>query len=456
MKQKFNWYFPTSEEEINVIWKNGLLTVDANVLLDLYRYHDSTRNALIGSLKNFDGRLWLSNQASEEFIRNRSNVIVSSEKTFKQAKDEVEKLKGNFESTITQLKGNRIIPAEVADRLIDAINPAIDDALAKISNSKSSYPKYLQEDPILDELTKMFENSVGDKFTEEELPKIIQEAEERKKKKTPPGYLDDEKDGDRPYGDFFLWRQILLKSKNEGKPIIFVTSERKDDWWEKISGKTIGPRPELLREASEFGGQRILIYQTDRFLEFSSQRSGSELDSNAVDEIRAVDLLRSDTEHAVEVVEQKIIDATEFLQEGILVVNLQRPVKNLTGSGYFEPYMHNAPAMTVTLTSAPDELGQYKLRAGTGTNYDFNLHIISGGQLLPVGRYTLKYKATCDVPKTNSTTISKLAGIVGIPSEKLLEVLNSAGIDVTDENEEISDTEKLRLLQYLRSQHSHD
>ena len=455
MKKEFSWYFPISEVEIDSIWKKGLLTVDANVLLDLYRYHESTRNSLINSLKEFKGRLWLSNQAAEEFIRNRSKVIVSSEKTFKQAKDEVEKLKGNFESTVTQLKGNRIIPVEVADSLIDAINPAIDNALAEITKSKSNYPTYLKEDPILDELTQMFEDSVGDGFPEDDLPKLLEEAEKRKKNKTPPGYMDEDKDGERPYGDFFLWRQILLNSKNKNTPIIFVTSERKEDWWEKISGKTIGPRPELLREACEFSEQRILIYQTDRFLEFSSQHSGSELDSNAVDEIRAVDLLRSDTEHAVEVVEQKIIEGTETLQEGTLILNLQRPVKNLTGSGYFDPYMHYTPTMTVALTSAPEELGTYKLRAGAGTNYDFNLHVISGGHgdLLPVGQYTLKYKAICETQESNSTTIKALSRVIGTPSDELLEKIRLAGIDASDELYELSGAEKMQLLQYLRNEH---
>lgn len=456
MKKEFGWYFKASEAEIDSVWKEGLLTVDANVLLDLYRYHENTRNALINSLKQFGGRLWLSNQAAEEFFRNRSKVIVSSEKTFKQAKDEVEKLKGNFESTISQLKGNRIIPAEVADSLIESVQPAIDSALDKISVSKSSYPQYLQEDPILSQLVEMFDDSVGEEFTEDELSKLNEEAELRKKNKTPPGYMDEDKDGDRPYGDFFLWRQILLKSKDKGVPIIFVTSERKEDWWEKISGKTIGPRPELLKEADEFTDKRILIYQTDRFLEFSSRYSGSELDSNAVDEIRAVDLLRSDIDHAVEIVEQKVLDGTEFHQEGVLIINLRRPVKNLTGSGYFDPYLSDTPTMTVALASAPEGLGKYKLRAGTGTNYDFNLHVISGefDQLLPIGQYTLKYKAKCRNPK--HTTVQKLANDVGAPTERLLEQLNMAGIEVSDEFDEISSLQKMQLLDYLRDKYGHD
>lgn len=451
MKKQFSWYFPISDDEIDFIWAHAILTVDANVLLDLYRYHESTRNSLISSLKEFDGRLWLSNQAAEEFIRNRNKVIVSSEKTFKQAKDGVEKIKGDFETTIAQLKGNRIIPAEIADNLFAIINPAIENALKEIDTSKCNYPKYLQNDPILEDLTQIFRDSIGKDFSKDELGKLKEEAEERKKNKIPPGYLDSDKDGDHPYGDFFLWRQILLHSKDKNTPLIFVTSERKDDWWERISGKTIGPRPELLKEACEFSGQKIIIYQTDRFLEFSSKRSGNKLDASAVEEIRAVDLQRSDVQNAVEIVEQQIIEASEILQEGFLIINLHRPIRNMTGSGYFNPYLKHKPTITASLKSSPIGLKKYKIKAGTGTNYDFNLHIISEyGESLPVGQYTLEYRAVCDSQKSNQITINDFAKIVGIPSDELLKQLNDAGINISDESDIISEGNKVTLLNYLR------
>lgn len=398
MKQEFTWYFPPSDEEINTIWENGLLTVDANVLLDLYRYHESTRNSLISNLKVFNGRLWLSNQATEEFFRNRTKVIVTSEKTFKQAKEEVEKFRGNLESTVSQLKRNRIIPTEIANDLLEKIAPVIDEANSKIADAKTDYPKYLQNDPIIDDLAEMFNGSIGDGFKEEETEKIKEEAEQRKLNEIPPGYLDQDKDGDRPYGDFYLWRQILLHSKNKDIPIIFVTSERKEDWWEKLSGKTIGPRPELLREAYNFCCHRILIYQTDRFLEFASERSGADVDNSAVEEIRAVDSLRSETEQAVELEEQSVESSTKYLHEGMLVLNLKRPVRNITGSGKFKPRMQSVPTINAVLIDAPEDMPRIKIRAGAGTTYNFNLHVISGEHdvLLPVGQYTLKYTAKCE------------------------------------------------------------
>src|SRR5690606_40264315 len=70
------------------------------------------------------------------------------------------------------------------------------------------------------------------------------------------------------------------------KPLIFVTSEQKEDWCEKSSGKTVGPLYELLKEFFEETGQRFLLYRTDRFLEYSTEASGEAANVEAVEEIR--------------------------------------------------------------------------------------------------------------------------------------------------------------------------
>lgn len=399
MRKKFEWYFHPSTEEIDGIWKNGILTVDTNVLLDLYRYHEGTRNSLIQSLQNFEGEKWLSHQAATEFFRNRTKVIVSSEKSFKQAQEETDKLNSNLESTVGQLKGNRIIPAEVASELESSARISISQAQAKIASAKESYPRFLQNDPILTQLSDLFDDAIGEDFKKDEKKQIEEQAEERKKGKIPPGYLDDGKDEDRPYGDYYLWLQILEHAKKEGRPVVLVTSERKEDWWEKISGKTTGPRPELLKEAKLFSGQRILIYQTERFLEHALQRFKQPVNKNAIEEIRAVSTWRAELEVAVWLNQQLVTEHTSERNTGTLKVELRRPVRNFTVSGHLDPKMQDVPQLNVRLTAAPKSLQGHRIKAGTGTTHDFNIHIVSGepGIHLPIGSYVFEYEAECEV-----------------------------------------------------------
>lgn len=400
MKKKFDWCLTPSKEELDLAWSEGTLTVDTNVLLDLYRYHEDTRNSLLQSLQKFEGKKWLSHQAATEFFRNRAKVIISSEKAFKQAQEETEKLSASLAAAVTQLKGNRIIPSTLAIELESGIKPLISQAQSKIAEAKESYPKFLQDDPILNQLLALFDGAVGDDFAEEDKKKLKDQAEQRKKDKIPPGYLDDGKDEDRPYGDYYLWLQVIEHAKAEDTPVILVTSERKKDWWEEISGKTVGPRPELLKEAREVSGQRILIYHTERFLEHALQRFKQPVNETAIEEIRAVSNWRIELEAAVKLQEQSIAETTIYKNTGTLSVELRRPVRNFTVSGHLDPLMHSVPRLGVRLLRAPESLPLHKLGAGTGTTYDFNIHIVCGepDTRLPVGFYVFGYEAICTAP----------------------------------------------------------
>lgn len=404
MKNKFDWYLNPSKDELDKAWKDGILTVDTNVLLDLYRYHEDTRNSLIQSLQKFEGKKWLSHQAATEFFRNRTKVIVSSEKAFKEAQDATIELIKSLETVVAQLKGNRIIPRALAGDLENAVKPAISQAQKNISEAKESYPKFLQDDPILNQLLSIFDGAVGEDFSDENKKKAEEQAEQRKRDKIPPGYLDDGKGEDRPYGDYFLWLQVIEHAKAQGCPVVLVTSERKEDWWEKISGKTIGPRPELLKEAKQFSGQRVLIYQTERFLEHALQRFMEPVNETAIEEIRAVSAWRSEFEAAVKLQEQSVIEATTFNNTGRLSVELRRPVRNFTVSGHLDPNMHNVPQLGVRLIKAPDSLPMHSLSSGTGTIYDFNIHIIckESDNRLPVGTYVFAYEASCGSPSVDA------------------------------------------------------
>lgn len=398
MRSKFSWYFAPTEQEIEEAWKKGVLSVDTNVLLDLYRYHKETRDSLLTSIRGFEGSKWLSYQAATEFFRNRTKVIVSSEKSFKNAEDEVSKLSGTLEGVANQLKGNRIIPAEIARELAETVDPALSKAKEQIAAAKNDYPKFLQDDPILKDLAEIFDGCVGDDFREDQRDVIRATAEQRKKEKIPPGYADDDKDEDRPYGDYYLWRQILDHAVEKKLPVVLVTSERKEDWWERISGKTTGPRPELLREALVVSGQRIYIYQTEQFLKYSLERAKKPVNKNAIDEIRAVSRLRAEFEAAVILQKQDATDRSSLSNSGTLNVELRRPVRNFTVSGHLLPNMAKVPQLSANLVSGPAALPEHSLNVGAGTTYDFNIHVISRQPevRLPVGEYVFAYEAKCE------------------------------------------------------------
>lgn len=415
MNEKFKWYFPATAEELDKIWNQGALTVDANVLLDLYRFHEDTRNAILDSLQTFKGKRWLSYQAATEFFRHRTSVIASAKNTFKEAIDEIQDLKKKLSGTTDRIKGIRSLPRHLSEQLRAEVETTLARAEEGIREVEKRHPDYLKNDEILKELLVLFAGAVGDDFPDSEKSDLEKQGNSRISKKIPPGYLDANKEGSRPLGDFYLWRQVLAHSKSANLPMILVTSDDKEDWWERISNRTIGPRQELLEEAWRLTGHRILIYKTDKFVEYAQQRSTKNSSqrptdlNQALEEIREVIRTRSELS-TVTFKEQFSKENTTTKNSGFIRIDLGRPTNHFTISGRLEPRMESAPGLIVRMRNHPESLPSVRLHANTGTTFDFNIHIASSDSqvLLPSGTYEFEYEAFCTPSTLDSSTLETL------------------------------------------------
>src|SRR6202007_3275520 len=99
-----------------------------------------------------------------------------------------------------------------------------------------------------------------------------------------------QKKGERHvYGDLIIWKELINYSKKEKKPLIFVTDDRKEDWWTIEAGKTIRPREELIKEFYDLTGIRILIYNADHFLQYAKQKKlVPKLNDNTIKEVKEI------------------------------------------------------------------------------------------------------------------------------------------------------------------------
>ena len=82
MKELFSEYHKLSEADTKSVWNDSLIVFDTNVLLNLYRYTDSTRNEYIEAIKRYKDRLWMPYQVALEFNRNRASVIIGNETAY--------------------------------------------------------------------------------------------------------------------------------------------------------------------------------------------------------------------------------------------------------------------------------------------------------------------------------------------------------------------------------------
>jgi predicted restriction endonuclease len=70
---------------------------------------------------------------------------------------------------------------------------------------------------------------------------------------------------------------------------VFVTDDNKEDWWLEISGKTIGPRPELLAEVyAKTGLSAFYIYNSERFMTVASQHFDIEIEQDSIEQVKII------------------------------------------------------------------------------------------------------------------------------------------------------------------------
>ncbi|WP_220493433.1 PIN-like domain-containing protein [Pseudoalteromonas sp. SR44-5] len=74
MKDLFPGHFKESQENLREVWDSCVFVFDANILLNLYRYSDATRNEFLSLLEKINDRVWLPHRAAEEYLNNRLSV----------------------------------------------------------------------------------------------------------------------------------------------------------------------------------------------------------------------------------------------------------------------------------------------------------------------------------------------------------------------------------------------
>lgn len=282
MKKNFPGYCKKSEIEIKKIWENGIILFDTNVLLNLYRYSDSTRDTILDVIGKFSKQIYLPHQAGLEYNRNRYEVIAEQEKAYKEFLDKIIQIQKDLQST------NK--PPFLSSKIDKTLNSVFEDVNAEVQESIQKYCAYLKDDPIYNKISNLFENRITEPFSKQVLDEIYKEGIERYKMKIPPGFEDEKtKDGTRKFGDLILWKQVIEKAKELKKDVILITDERKIDWWWKIKdGRNMGPRQELVEEIKNQANVDFHMYSSERFLSYGQLFLNEQINEKALQEIQAM------------------------------------------------------------------------------------------------------------------------------------------------------------------------
>lgn len=260
MKSIFKSYLIKDVSEVEDIWKKAIISVDTNVLLNLYRYSELAQHEVLDVFEKIKSKLFLTHHVGLEFHRNRYNVFSDQEEIYKKYISQFR----NIRKELTDTNIHPHLSQSIEEELINVLDKVEED----LTSSLNKYNRISGDDMIYNKVSQLFQGRIGKGYELNQLEIIIKEGADRYRRKVPPGFKDDNtKENDNKYGDFIIWKQLIDLAKEHNSPIIFITDEKKEDWWWKTkNGKVISPRPELVEEMFSIAGVDFLMYSLNSFL----------------------------------------------------------------------------------------------------------------------------------------------------------------------------------------------
>ena len=268
--EDFVGYRVASPAELDAALREAVVAVDANVLLDLYRFRPQTSQDLIKTLRGLGDRLVVPHQALCEFWRRRHRSQDSPGAATKAATDALDKSGRSIRDALDRWA--RAVGVD-DDEMSDLI-ARVDDCLGALKGELESVSQDASAeqggDPILEQLEEILAGRVTSAPAPEERAECVAEANRRIEAQKPPGYMDSEKqDGELPEGgagDYLVWYEATRYAKEQDRDLLIVTRDQKEDWWWRQNSDFIGPHPELTLEYRRLTGRRLYLMRPDALL----------------------------------------------------------------------------------------------------------------------------------------------------------------------------------------------
>lgn len=300
----YEYYKNHLKEPKDILNEQVIIALDTNLLLNLYKMSIKERTEFLRFIDKNANRILIPAQVEIEYLRHRINHIQDFRKTLQElkttAKKHINTLKDACTTASSQIKefGNKRIvvndiPAakEKIQKLVEFIdkksftdefkkeldeiyNP-LEETLKEGVDLLLEQAVYELDDPVMASLSKV---NILKKLTDEEISflkdhydsllKIFNEKKnitEEKENYSFPGCGDRNKikAGYEPYGDFFIYHELLAYMSQNKKDVFFLTKDVTKSDWIKSDGK---PFKHYLVDIFKNTNQMLYIFNAEKFI----------------------------------------------------------------------------------------------------------------------------------------------------------------------------------------------
>ncbi|WP_411076941.1 PIN-like domain-containing protein [Streptomyces sp. cmx-10-25] len=309
----FEAYRTPADHDYRRALQHGLVVLDTNVLLDLYRMNARVREDMMTVLKTISARLWVPHQVLVEFWRNRQSeeLITYHDKKAATAADVLKSAINRSRGALDEWARN----VHIGDN-IDIVSPMRE----KLDRAEKLYQGIMESlecqaekdrvpgirethtDPVIKTLELLLDQRIGSPYSPERHAQEVLRAKERADQQIPPGYKDFEsgkKEDENAAGDYLVWRQLIDFTQGREGDVLFVTRDVKEDWWRKTPAKSVRlPRVELVNELRDLTGRQLFMVEPSTLMQLVSRvfHLEKQVDQNSVDALRHLETIESDSD----------------------------------------------------------------------------------------------------------------------------------------------------------------
>lgn len=352
-----------SEDARELFYSSGMIVLDTNVLLDLYRYTPEAREEVLEALKQVAGRLWMPYQVGLEFVRGRNKVIHDRTRLLSTVAQQVRKgFDQAWQDVATALAQVKQLLADHANdhagqRELDGLinresfqkltAPWMKELISRAEQIKNSQDVQLGSlvagpDSVLHQVAELYEDRIGEPPSNADLQQRVEKAARfRYPNRIPPGFADSAKGTDlAAAGDFLLWEEVVRRASNLPTPrrVLFVSSDAKEDWYEPSTpGRRKQPWPHLFEEMRRRSQAELLLVRPQDFFRDVREYLNADIAQSTVEEIEKAADARSEGEWTATVLTEQraraLTPPEELLLESCRAAELPSSVVRYALSG---------------------------------------------------------------------------------------------------------------------------
>ena len=296
MREQFREWYSPNDDDLKEFVTAGKIVLDANVLLDLYRYSAAMRARLLDELSRdqIRPRLFLPYQSGFEYHRNRLKVATDHEDHYNAVLAAVDALGQGVTKAAEQLRDEHVHAAltKQFNKAIRKAQKSIRDAVVAEQELNVIPAADLRvQDPIRDRIEELLtdQGQVGNAPEPDVAAtwtKDWEAAADLPDDMKPPGYKDGKKK-DNGHGDYFIWQEMKGLASISDSPVLFVSGDDKADWMDRFRGRTVGPRTHLRAEFYRATGQAFHKISWPGFLNLLNEHLDSRIEQQIIEAAKA-------------------------------------------------------------------------------------------------------------------------------------------------------------------------